>query len=70
MSFNIVFIQEPSWSTICTIPSSTSCEGEELVGVLHHPNWLTFARFPVNQSDFLRVLTYINICTSRPCYSL
>jgi len=33
MSFDIVFIQEPLWSTICTIPSSTSYKGEELVGV-------------------------------------
>ena len=70
MSFNIVFIQEPSWSTICTIPSSTSCEEEKLVGVPHHPNWLTFARSPVNQSDSLKVLTYINICTSCLHFSL
>jgi len=64
MSFDIVFIQEPPWSTICTIPSSTSSEGEELVGVPHYPNWLTFSRTPTNQSDSPRVLTYINICIS------
>ena len=36
MSFDIVFIQEPPWSTICTILSSTSYEEKELVGVSHH----------------------------------
>ena len=38
ISFNIVFIQKPPWSTIQTILSSTSSEGEELVGVPHHSN--------------------------------
>jgi len=37
-SFNIVFIQEPLWLTIRTILKSTSSEGEELVGVPHHPD--------------------------------
>jgi len=36
--FNIVFIQEPFWSTICFIPSSKSRDSEELVGVPNHPN--------------------------------
>jgi len=36
--FDIVFIQEPSWSTICFIPNSKSRDGEELVGVPNHPN--------------------------------
>ena len=69
-SFNIVFIQESLWLTICIILSSTSCKGEELVRVPYHPNWPTFARSPVNQLDFPRVLTYINICTSHLCFSL
>ena len=70
LSFNIVFIQEPPWLTIHSILSSTNCNEEELVGVPHHPNWLTFARTPTNQSDFPRVLTYINICISHLCFSL
>jgi len=70
MSFDIVFIQEPPWSTIYTIPSSTSSKGEELVGVPHHPNLLTFARTPTNQLDSLRVFTYINIHISCLCFSL
>ena len=69
-AFDIVFIQEPPWLTIWTILSSTSCKGEELVGVSHYPNWLTFARTIANQSDSPRVLTYINICISHLCFSL
>ena len=38
ISFNIVFIQEPSWSFIHALPILKNCEGEELVGVSNHPN--------------------------------
>ena len=37
-SFNVIFIQEPSWSILRTIPSSTNCEGDELVEVPNYPN--------------------------------
>jgi len=67
--FNII-IQEPPWSIICLIPSSTCSEGEVLVGAPHHPNWLSFARPPVTQSDFPRILAYINICLSSFHFSL
>ena len=70
MSFDIIFIQEPPWSTIHTILSSMNCKGEELVGVLHHPNWLNFARSLTNQLDSPRVLTYINIQISSLHFSL
>jgi len=69
-SFDIIFIQEPLWSIIWSIPNSTSCEGEELVRVPHHPNWLTFTRSLTNQSNSLRILIYINICISLLCFSL
>jgi len=59
--FDIIFIQEPLWSTIHTILSLMNCKEEELVGVPHHPNWLTFTRSSTNQSDSPKVLTYINI---------
>jgi len=36
--FNVIFIQELLWSTICLIPSSKSKEEEELVEVLNRPN--------------------------------
>jgi len=37
--FDVIFIQEQSWVTICSIPSSKSEEEEALVGVPNHPNW-------------------------------
>ena len=36
--FNIIFIQEPSWSTILSIPSLTNCKEDSLVGVVNHSN--------------------------------
>ena len=37
-SYNIIFIQELSWSFICSILCSMNKKGEELVGVPNHPN--------------------------------
>ena len=42
--FDIILIQELSWTTIRSIPSSENCEGAPLVGIPNHPNWLTFVR--------------------------
>ena len=36
--FNIIFIQELSWSIIWSILSFSSYKGEELVGVSNYPN--------------------------------
>jgi len=30
----------------------------------HHPNWISFARIPLDDKDFPRVIAYINICLS------
>ena len=59
--FDIILIQEPSWSEIHKIPSSLNCEGDPLMGSGHHQNWTTFARIPSNDKDFPRVLAYVNI---------
>jgi len=59
--FDIILIQEPSWSIIQSIPSSASSKGEVLVGSSHYPNWLSFARPSTSQLDYPRVLAYINI---------
>ena len=32
------------------------------MGTNHHPNWISFARIPLERSDSLRVIIYINIC--------
>ena len=60
-SFDIIFIQEPSWTIIHFIPSSKSREGEGLVGVPSHPNWIIFENNTSNINDYPRVITYINI---------
>ena len=59
--FNILLIQELPWSKIRKIPSSSNCDGELLMGTSHHPNWIAFARHPLNSNDFPRVISYVNI---------
>jgi len=68
--FDVVFIQEPSWSSICAILSSKSRDGKELVGVPNHPNWLVFMNSSSNIHDYPRVITYVNIRLSSFCFSL
>ena len=60
-NFNIIFIQEPSWITLRTIPSLENSEGIPLLGIPSHPNWLTFTREPGSPNNSPRVLVYINI---------
>ena len=62
--FDIILIQKPPWSEIRKIPSISCCEGEPLMGASHHPNWISFARIPLDDKDFPRVIAYINICLS------
>jgi len=61
IEFDIIFIQELLWSTICSIPSSRNCEGELLVEVVDYPNWLTFSKSLETESNYPRVVTYVNI---------
>jgi len=60
-NFDIIFIQEPLWTTIRSISSSANCEGAPLVDIPNHPNWLTFAREPYSANDSPRVIIYVNI---------
>ena len=69
-NFDIIFIQELSWSSICSIPSSSNCKGETLVGMVNHPNWLKFIRSNTNESEYPRVAIYINIRLSSLCFSI
>ena len=62
--FNIILIQEPPWSEIQKIPSTSDCDREPLMGTIHHPNWILFARTPLDRVDVPRVIAYINICLS------
>ena len=59
--FDIILIQEHSWSEICKVPSSSNSEGDSLMGACHHPNWITFTRFSSDRSDSPRVISYVNI---------
>jgi len=68
--FDIILIQEPPWSEIRKIPSTTNCEEKPLIGTCHHPNWIAFARTPTCGNDFPRVTTYINIRLSSLCFLL
>jgi len=69
-SFDIIFIQKPSWITLRTIPSSMNSEGIPLLGILNHPNWLTFARELCLTNDSPRVVIYINVRLSSLHFSL
>ena len=68
--FDVIFIQEPSQTTICFIPSSRSKEGEELVGVPNHPNWIIFSRNSFKENNSPRVVIYINIRLFSFCFYL
>jgi len=59
--FDIILIQELPWSEIRKIPSFSNCDGKPLIGTSHHPNWIVFARYSLNNNDFPRVLSYVNI---------
>ena len=62
--FDIIFIQELSWSFIYSILSLKNKEGKELVRVPNYPNWIIFSRNLSQSNDHPshpRVITYINI---------
>ena len=68
--FDIILIQELPWSKIWKILSTLSCEGEPLMSTCHHLNWISFARIPLVNNNFPRVITYVNICLSSLCFLL
>ena len=68
--FDIILIQEPPWSKIRKVPSSSNSDGNSLMGTCHHPNWIAFARSPSDRSDSPKVISYVNICLSFLCFLL
>ena len=68
--FDIVFIQELPWLFIQSISSLLKKEGEELVGVPNHPNWIIFYRKTSSNHDSSRIIYYINIRLLQFCFSL
>ena len=68
--FDIIFIQEPPWSFIRSIPCYDNHEGNPLMSIVNHPNWLTFTREPVSSNDSPQVAIFVNIRLSSLCFSL
>ena len=68
-NFNIIFIQEPSWSFIHSIPCYDNNEGNPLMEIVNYPNWLTFAREPASHNELPRVAIFISIRLSSLCFS-
>ena len=62
--FDIILIQEPPWSEIRKISSTSDHDGEPLMGTIYHPNWILFTWIPSDGADFPRVIAYINIYLS------
>ena len=60
-NFDVIFIQELSWTIVRSIPSSANCKGALLVRVVNHPNQLIFAREPDSTNNCLRIIIFINI---------
>ena len=67
--FDIIFIQEPLWNSIRFISSNYNDKDKSLMGIVNHPNWLTFARSPAMSSDYSRVAMFINIRLASFCFS-
>ena len=67
---DIILIQEPPWSEIQKVLSSSNSEGDPLIGTNHHPNWIMFGRVPMDSNDSPRVISYVNICLSPLCFLL
>ncbi len=57
--FDILFLQEPAWRTICMAPSTVSREGDEVVGAPRHPSWTMMVR-PPPPGQNPRVMAYIS----------
>ena len=51
--FDVIFIQELSWSILRTIPSSTNYEGDKLVEVPNHTDWVIFSRSYIQPNDVM-----------------
>ena len=68
--YDIIFIQEPPWATIRQVPSTSSSEGENLIGTSHHLSWTLFIRNSETENDHPRVTTYVNKKLSKLQFSL
>ncbi|PPR03609.1 hypothetical protein CVT26_006122, partial [Gymnopilus dilepis] len=58
-AFDVVFIQEPPWRHIRSVPSAHNKEGEDVVGPPMHPAWKLLMRPPQN-GEPPRVIAYVS----------
>jgi hypothetical protein len=67
--YDLLFIQEPPWRLIRSAPSSSSRDGEDVIGPPLNPNWGSISR-PSGLDTPPRVLVYFNvrIASLRPAY--
>jgi len=56
--------QEPPWLILQTISSLSNKEGNIIVGVSNHPNWVTFTWTSSSKNDYSHVIFYINVLLS------
>ncbi|KXN87243.1 hypothetical protein AN958_09054 [Leucoagaricus sp. SymC.cos] len=65
-TFNILFFQEPPWRVIRQIVSMASEEGDDIMGVPKHPDWLYVVKPPANVQNS-HVMAYIHQCLALLC---
>jgi len=68
--YNIIFIQEPSWTLIQHIPSLESKTRQSIFGVPNYLAWLQLTRIPTQDNNRSRVLIYINTRLTKLCFLL
>ena len=60
-TYDVLFIQEPPWRTVHQTISTRDPEGDPVVGVPKHPDWLTVVRVSSSpDSPPPRVLSYVH----------
>ncbi|KXN86539.1 hypothetical protein AN958_09949 [Leucoagaricus sp. SymC.cos] len=68
-NFDILFFQELPWRTIRQTVSMTSKEGDDIMGVPKHPDWLYMVRPPTNGQN-PHVMAYVHRCLTVLCPSM
>src|SRR3978361_110748 len=59
-TFDIIFIQEPSWRLIRRTVSTTDKEGDPVRGMPTHPEWIPIFHNPKDDADIPRCAAYIS----------
>ncbi|TFK17354.1 hypothetical protein FA15DRAFT_576550, partial [Coprinopsis marcescibilis] len=57
--FDIIFVQEPPWRTVRHAPSTTTREGDAVIGAPNHPDWISMVRWSGEDEETCpRVMAY------------